>query len=299
MIMRTSLENIRKALKAYKIPKQITQEPFDHDPSHYQRLCNLHGKDPAVSDLYDYALDMTYMELQPELLRYLTPVLLAAWRKDLFDGDQAGYAGFVEQFWCALLKGSALKSVFTEVERAAFSDYLRETLFERMDTENSLRFSGMRASPYRWIETLVSYGVLFPDIETLWTEWWQMETTGHAITAFQFASALMYEADKNPVFDPWTRGKGGGPPAVWSSSGFMFDVGWNEGNLNFLKRTLSVAYVEQNLRAALDKIEIGRVKEIASRIMSDFPNQTTLLSLRIEELSKLLTNTSQFEGFTI
>jgi hypothetical protein len=54
---------------------------------------------------------MQYMDLQPELLRYLTPILLAAWREDLFDAGKAGYAGFVEQFWSALLKGKALSKV--------------------------------------------------------------------------------------------------------------------------------------------------------------------------------------------
>lgn len=298
MILRTSIENVRKALKAYKMPKQITQKPFDHDPSHYRRLCDLRGGDPAVADLYDYALDMTYMELQPDLLRYLTPVLLTAWKKDLFDGDQAGYAGFTEQFWGALLKGPAFKSIYTEAERAAVSEYMRDTILDRIDTEKSLQFSGMGASPYRWIETLISYGIVFSDVEILWTEWWQMKTTGHAIAAFQYATALMYEADKNPVFAAWTKGGGGGAPAVWSSRGMMFDVGWREENLNFLKRTLSVAYMEQNLRIALEKIPNDPVKEVALRILRDLPNQSALLALRIEELPKLLANTSQIEGFT-
>jgi hypothetical protein len=51
--------------------------------------------------------------------------------------------------------------------------------------------------------------VIFPDIESLWTEWWQMKTAGHAVAAFQYAAALLYEADKNPVFAPWTKDEGG------------------------------------------------------------------------------------------
>src|SRR5207249_1237248 len=240
-----------------------------------------------------------YMEIQPELLRHLTPILLTAWRKDLFEGDAAGYGRFVEQFWPALLKGAALQTVFTDAERAAFIGYLRDTILERLDTESSLQFSGMGASPYRWVQTIVSYGALFSDIEVLWTEWWQAKMHGHAVAAFQYASALMYENDKNPVFDAWTRDNGGGPPALWECGCHMFDVGWKAENLNFLSRTLSVDFVERNLRVAFDQIQLAAAKEVASHILGELPNQRTLLALRIEELPKLLTNVSQVEGFTI
>jgi hypothetical protein len=294
-----SIQKVAKIIKSNGIPERITQEPFDHDSSHYRRLCDLRGGDPEAGDLVDYALDLKYMEVQPELLRYLTPVLLAAWRKDLFEGDAAGYGGFVEEFWPALLKGAALQKVFSEAERAVFIGYLRDAILERLHAENSLHFSAIGASPYRWVQTLVSYGVLFPDIDLLWTEWWQLKTQGHAVAAFQYASALMYEDNKNPVFDAWTRDDGGGPPSLWECGCQLFDVGWREENLAFLKRTLNVDYVERNLGIALDKIQTGPSREIASRIMCDLPNQKTLLALRIEELPRLLANLSQVEGFTI
>lgn len=297
--MNGSLQKATNVIKSNGSPERITQEPFDFDSSHYRRLCDLHGADPDASDLMDYALDMQYMELQPDLLRHLTPVLLAAWREDLFEGDAAGYGGFVEQFWPALLKGRALQTVFTNAERSGFIGYLRETILERLDAEKSLRFSGMGASPYRWVQTLASYGTLFSDIEVLWTEWWQVKTQGHAIAAFQFASVLMYENDKNPVFDAWTRHNGGGPPALWECGCHMFDVGWKAENLSFLSRTLSVDYVERSLRTASDQIQIGPAKEVALRILNELPNQKTLLALRIEELPRLFRNVSQVEGFTI
>ncbi len=297
--MRISIQEVARAMKSNRVPKTITQEPFDYEPGHYKRLCNLHDRQPSGCDLANYALDMKYMELQPDLLRHLTPVLLEAWRRDLFEGDVAGYGGFVEEFWPALLKGAALQTIYTDAERAAFIGFLRETILERLDAEHSLRFSGMGASPYRWIETLVCYGVLFSDIEVLWTEWWQVKTHGHAVAAFQYASALLYESDKNPVFDAWTRDNGGGPPALWDCGCQMFDVSWREENLSFLRRTLSVDYVERNLRVASDQIQIGPAKEVASRILQELPNQRTLLALRIEELPKLLTDVSQVEGFTI
>ena len=247
----------------------------------------------------DYALDMKYMELQPELLRYLTPVLLTAWRKDLFEGSEAGYVGFVEEFWSALLQGKALNKVFSETESDAFITYLKDSILDRLDVEESLHFSGMGASPYRWIQALVSYGTLFSDVEVLWTEWWQMKTSGHAVASFQYASALMYEDNKNPVFDAWTRDKGGGPPALWHCGAMMFDVGWKKENLDFLKHTLSVDYFEQKLQLALDWITNEATKKIASQIVDDFAGQRTWLELRIEQLPNLLMDVSGVEGFEI
>ena len=288
-----------RVIKSAGAPKQITQQPFDYDAGHYCRLCNLGGAAPSGSDLLDYALDMQYMELQPELLRYLTPILLTAWRKDLFEGSGAGYGGFVEQFWTALLKGGALTKVLTEAEYKAFVTYVKDSILDRLDLEVSLHFSGMGASPYRWVQALVSYGALFSDVEMLWTEWWQMKTPGHAIAAFQYASALMYEDDKNPVFDPWTRDKGGGPPALWECEGFLFDVGWKQENLCFVKANLSSDFFKQKLRLALPQINNPSAKKIASEIMDDFERHRTRLELRIQQLPDLLANVSRVDGFTI
>jgi len=252
--MRASLEDVTNVIRSNGVPSSITQEPFDYDPGPYKRLCMLQGDHPQASDLVNYALDMKYMELQPDLLRYLAPLLLTAWRRDLFEGDAAGYGGFVENFWPALLRGVALKTVFTEGERVVFTGYMRNSILDRMDVENSLQFSGMGASPYRWVRSLVSYGVLFSDVETLWDEWWQTKTPGHAIAQFQYTSALLYEAEKNTVFAPWTRDKGGGAPALWECGCQMFDVGWTEENLSFLRRTLSVGYFNEHLRNALHRL---------------------------------------------
>lgn len=111
--MRASLQAISNVLKSSRVPKAILQQPFDHDPEHYKRLCHLERNRPSPADLIDYALDMTYMELQPDLLRHLMPVLLEAWRQDLFEGESANFGGFVEYFWPALLR----EKLFTAVSR--------------------------------------------------------------------------------------------------------------------------------------------------------------------------------------
>jgi len=242
---------------------------------------------------------MRYMEVQPELLRYLFPVLLQAWRKDLFEGSKAGVSGFAEQFWGSLVLGSVFKKVLSEAERNAIGAYFRNSILDRLDMEDSLRFSGMNAGPHDWVRAFVTYGTLFSDVEILWNEWWEMKTSGHATAAFQYVSALMYEGKKNPVFDAWTPEKGGGPPAPWECGAMMFDVGWMGENLAFFKATLSINYFEQKLHLALPKIKNSGAKIVASGIIDDFPQQQERLELRIEQLPNLLTDVSRTDGFTI
>jgi hypothetical protein len=297
--MRASLRAVAKAMKSNRAPETITQEPFDYDSGHYKRLCHLEGGQPSASDLIDYALDMTHMELQPELLRHLMPVLLNEWRRDLFEGQTAGLRGFVEYFEPALLRGKALQAILSDAERSVVRLFMRNTILDRLDIEDSLAFSGMEASPYQWVRAIASFGVIFPDIESFWTEWWQMKTCGHSVAAFQYASSLLYEQGKNPVFASWTRDKGGGPPVLWACGGHMYGVGWLEENLGFLRRTLSVEYIEQRLRVAQQMIKSAESNSVASRILADLPAQKNLLALRIEQLPTLFANVSNVDGFTI
>jgi hypothetical protein len=109
----------------------------------------------------------------------------------------------------------------------------------------------------------------------------------------------MYEDNKNPVFEAWTRDKGGGPLALWHCGAMIFDVGWKQQNLDFLKRTLNVNYFEQKLQLAFDQIKDVAAKKIAQGILDDFPGQQTRLELRIEQLPNLLMDVSGVDGFEI
>lgn len=297
--MRASIQKVSEILGSDRAPKRITQEPFDYDPGHYRRLCDLDGQSPDAVDLVDYALDMTYMELQPDLLRHLLPVLLTAWRRDLFEGSSTGFGGFSEHFWPALLRGKALHETLATPECRAVENFMRDSILDRLDQEQELSFPGMAASPYDWIQALVSYGVVFASIESIWKEWWRFETTGQSVAAFQYVSALAYEDSCNPVFAPWTRDKGGGAPALWECGCHLFDVGWKEENLRFLCTTLSVDYIGDRLSVALERITDPAPRKVATQIFEDLPKNQALLALRIEELPRLLTDVSAVSGFTI
>ncbi len=289
MMMRANLSRLITALRAETPPKQIWQKPFDYDPSHYQRLCNLNGKTPTNLDLCNYAHDMLYevSPLQPDLLCYLLPICLEAWREDLLSNGNSEYGGFIEYFWAALANRKALQ-VLNPREYAEVETFMKDVLLDRIDQEDGLRFSGMGASPYIWFDSLGSFCVVFPALSSLWKVWWELTTIGQACAAIQYLSCLLYEDDNNPVFSPWTPFGGGGTPSICEVAGHIYEQGWREENVAFINETLTVEFAEDRLRYAAHMVQ-GRVQsDVPKQMLEDFEEQKTLLELRLEELPSLL-----------
>ena len=203
--MRSDLSRLVKALNAQDPPELIWQKPFDGNPSHYKQLCNLDGAEPSGSDLMDYAHDLLYepSPLQPDLFRYLLPICLEVWHKDLMSNSQSGYGGFVEYFWLALARPLLLRDNLTPDQYSAVETFMADALLDQIDQENALSFAGMGASPYIWFGGIGAFAVIFPAFPQLWKSWWEMTTPGQASAVLQYLSCLLYEDDLNPIFSPF------------------------------------------------------------------------------------------------
>ena len=93
---------LRQALGATSPPKDVTQEPFEGDPSHLRRLLRLQpGERPRPDDLYAYLNDLNYTEIPSSLFVYLLPICLEMWRNDL-RGIDMSCSGAVEYFYPVL-----------------------------------------------------------------------------------------------------------------------------------------------------------------------------------------------------
>src|SRR5437773_1158716 len=99
------VNELRRALGNRPPPKHISQRPFDHDDAHLHALARLKpSAKPHGRDLVGYALDLQYEEVvQKDLLDYVLPFCLRAWRDDLMARD-AEYGGFAEYFYPALVR---------------------------------------------------------------------------------------------------------------------------------------------------------------------------------------------------
>jgi hypothetical protein len=282
-----SIAALRRALSATSPPSTITQEAFDQDDDHLHRLVKLKPGEPAKpGDLWDYSQDLRYTQIEGELLTYLLPVCLQAWHDDLRGARD--YGGFVEHFYPVLADRHVFDTHLTPKQTAAVSDFMRQSILTEIDDQRSLSFRGMNARPYRWTRALTTYGVLQPDIDRLWAAWWALATIGRAVSSVQYISALMYSNEANPVFAPWTRDEGGGPPCLWEFEGNLYSHRWLEPNVDFLRRTLDVPTVSDVLRRAVETLKREPEHEVASLMLADLPTRTEMLAARCTELPRLL-----------
>ena len=108
------LAGLRRVLGKRPPPVEISQRAFGHDDGHLRRLVRLEADAKADPiDLIDYALDTHYEEVQKDLLPWVLPFCLRAWRDDL-RGEDLRYGGFVEGLYPALVDGRILDPILDE-----------------------------------------------------------------------------------------------------------------------------------------------------------------------------------------
>ena len=276
------LANIREVIAELghpSAPSVITQVPFDYDPGHYERLCSPNTK-PSGIDLYDYALDLEYQEIQQDLFLYLLPKCLSAWQENLMSSH---HPGAVEKFCSALAKHHGFRDFLTQPQYNAVLSFMRNAILDKIDKENCLSYSGMHASPYAWISGIGTLGAVFPAVGELWQKWWSCPTVGRACGVLQYASVLMYPDDQNPIFAPWTHEAGGGAPSLWEAEGIMYQS-WLPENVEFLRNTFTLNFVRHSLSTAAETLHAKIDSSVPALMVSAFEAKAPFVELRMEEL---------------
>jgi len=279
--------SLHRKLGVTRPPEKVTQEAFEGNDRHLQRLVRLHpGEVADGNDLWEYIHDLRYTEIQNALLVYLLPFCLKAWRDDL-RGIQ-GHGGTIEHFYAVLADRHIFDSHLSESQGEAVSEFMRQAILEEIDDQRGLAFHGSKSKPYRWFRALTTYAVIRPDLDRLWNRWWTLETVGRAVAAIQYISCLMYSENENPVFAPWTPDGGGGPPVLWEFEGHLYSHRWLQPNVEFLKETLTLQRVGKVLASAAGQLAGEPEHDIATTVQDDFRLCDTTVRLRCSELPRLL-----------
>lgn len=275
------LSDLYQRLGSVLPPRTITQSAFDGDPAHLERLANLHlGQRITGIDLADYVDDVLYGDVQASLLVHALPFCLRAWHDYLRD-EKFECPGFAELFYTVLARKEVFAGVLTDDQRKAVLEFMKDSILEEIDAQERLRFEGYPATPYRWIRALMTYGVIAPDIERLWMDWWSISTSGRAIAAVQYISCLVYPKDLNPVFAPWTRERGGGPPCLWEFDGYLYESTWQIQNVEFLQKLLCDPNVVVSVVSrAVDRLSQHSGLQTAQRLLADSQSSSANLKLR-------------------
>jgi hypothetical protein len=289
-----SLDKLRRALGVASPPKEITQEDFDGGRDHLYRLARLRADEEANGlDLCEYMSDLLYTEIQVPFFLFVLPFCLKAWSRGLRAGDLE-YPGFVDEFYPVLAKRGIFERHLTPTQGEAVRGFMRASILDEIDAQNGLYFRGSGARPYRWIYAITTYGVIAPDIERIWTSWWSVETVGRAIATVQYISCLMYAKDGNPVFAPYSREEGGGPPSLWEFDGHLYENRWQQPNIDFLENLFRVPEcVSEVLARAVNRLADQPEHEAAAKILADLPSRSRTLVDRCAMLPFFLATPGQ------
>ena len=276
----TIRENCRSIFGNPKPPAVIWQQQFDG-----LDLTPLISKDCnklTNADLYDYWDDLAYVkELQPDLFQYLFPICLAVWHEELMQHRLIT----PPYFYQTLQRCKVTKGLMSEQQRQGVYHYMCDALIGLIEQEHDFAYAYMHTPVYTWTDTFNNLGALAPVIESLWLRWWALDNHGKAISALKYASGLVYGPRENPLFPPWTREEGGGPPNLADMDTTCFKEGWLPENLLFMRETLSAGYICDKLAQAAAVLRDTPESETATRIASDAQQRQDIITIRIEEVT--------------
>jgi hypothetical protein len=274
---------------------RIWQKAFDYDVDHLHRLGALApGAAAAPADLIAYAMDFKYEQIQKDLFLHVFPFCLQAWQDDLAR-PFGPYETFVDELYPALVRSAVLDELLAPAETAAVAGFMRRAILAAMDAQTALSFKGKRADAYAWLHAFTTYGVLFSDIEALWSAWWSAETPGRAIAAAQYGSCLFYAETQNPVFDAWTRDGGGGPPCLWHYRGHLLDASWRAPNLAAAAQRLTPDGVRAVLDRGVARLASHPLRDKVASMRFHLDARTETLTRRCRELQQFLATPNEAE----
>ncbi|MCH2078445.1 MAG: hypothetical protein MK180_16480 [Rhodobacteraceae bacterium] len=236
-----------------QFPLEFPALSVDGERGVYRRLMDL-SRQTDLGDIAVFWEDYHYMRLPRDLVRFVLPIALEAWARNLLNikGLFTGNWHF-EGMWWALADKPMHPDILDTDEAAAMEDFLSDVLLERMEHENWLLFDRSGASPYEWVELLATMLWHFPIAERFWDRWSRFAEPGHAVSYVQWISTLIYDDTANPFFKPWTPMEGGGPPAIFDRADLKNCAAAAE-NINVLQSALSFKRVEETLGHAAEML---------------------------------------------
>jgi hypothetical protein len=275
----------------------VWERQFDYCDEGLERLASTPYEQIDFSDLWYYYHDLAYVELQPDLFDYLFPVCLMDWHRSLMCNEPCSRGD--SEFHYGLHRGNILEKMLSLEQRNATYEFFHDSFSMRLDAERGFDDSGRKLLPFHWIARFNSLGIVIPRIDLLWGSLWSLDTPGRAVAALQYCSGLMYFEGENTLFPCWSKQRGGGGPYIWANDTMIFDAGWMECNLDFLRTALTVAFVNDGVVRAVVRLEGEPEWERARRLEADLPACQELLALRVAELPLLLSRPSGIHGWSV
>ncbi len=155
---------------------------------------------------------------------------------------------------------------------------------DQIKAERGSAYDGTSTPAYGWLYRFNSLGYISPIISPIWLSWWKLDSPSKAVSAVMYASGLVYLQGENPVFPVWIPDGVGGGPYLTESDTSIFDAAWLPENIDFLVRTLTVAYVQEKLDAAAEALRGEQEYPIAAQIAMEAKRREDIIAIRIDDL---------------
>jgi hypothetical protein len=268
-------------------PTKVWEKQFDDFNAELAEMAQMDWDKIPEEYLWYYFHDLAYVELQPDLFRHVFPTCLKYWYETLMRNDSAERGD--SDFHYAIMRGNFIQKLLTNFEKTKLYNYFCDGLIDRIEAQTSFKHDpSMGKGAWRgqnsWIYRFNTLGIVAPVTQQIWENWWKLDHPGKAFCAVMYFSGLMYLNGENPIYDAWTRDKGGGGPYLTEIDASIFDWAWREDNHRYLRNTLSVEYVLQKLEQAADMFHNPEDLKIVTQIISDAKARTDIIEIRIGDL---------------
>ena len=270
-------------------PQTVWERQFDGNDEALAKMAQMDWDRVPDDYFWYYFLDLAYVDLQPDLFRHLFPACLKYWYDTLMRNEGASYGDGDLHY--ALVRGQIPEKMLSPSERQSLRDFFCDGFLDRIEAErgfiyeqsgDSMIASGKSANA--WIFRFNTLGIVAPVIQQIWEAWWALDRPGMAACAVMYASGLVYLKGENPIYGVWTPEYGGGGPYLTEIDSSIFDWGWREDNLTFLRRTLSVDYVIQKLDQAANALSDCPGTARARQVAGDAKTRRDVIEIRIDDL---------------
>jgi hypothetical protein len=262
--------------------QHVTQRQFDYFDEKLQELGRTRYDQIDMGDMWFYHHDLAYVDLQPDLFAHLFPVCLMDWHRTLLANEPCSHGD--SEFHYGVLTGDVFANMLTRRQRSDVEAVFRDSLLYRIDQERGFAYDGMRTPAYGWMFRLNSLGLVSNELPALWQAWWNARTPGRAVALLQYCSGLMYFDGENPLFDAWTPDAGGGGPYLWENDSYVYDRGWPDENVAFLRAHVTSERVAQAVRDAAAALRHEPEGDLAARIAVELDERLELIASRVAEL---------------
>lgn len=267
-------------------PTVVWQKQFDGFDETLRKLAMCDWDAVPESWFWEYFLDLSYMELQPDLFRHLFPSCLKFWHETLMRNDSASRGD--ADFHLGLVHGKILTTMMSEQESQRALDFFVDSFLDRVDLERGFIYERKSRSAYAWIERFNTLGIIGPIIPKIWTEWWMLDSPGKAVSAIMYASGLIYLEGENPIYLPWTKEEGGGGPYMTAMDASIFDHAWLASNLDFFRNTLTYEYLADQIALASIRLNDQPEVTMAQKIATDVRKRKGIIETRVSSMIKNL-----------